>query len=241
MTSPLLTIQGAAIGYPGKMVLQHVTFTLLPGQSFAVLGPNGSGKTAFLKTVAGILSPLAGRISFNQNEKRMADRVGYVPQRGTVSGLLPLTVREIVEMGTYGSLKPWQGLGKKEHELVDWAMTEVNIGELECKPYSELSGGQQQRVLIARALAVDPTLLVLDEPLASLDQKTVRTTVALLAKLQAEPGLALLWADHLIPDLLEVVREVMLIEDMTLICKTVEDLLQQEKTVVDKLLQKGMS
>jgi len=116
-------------------------------------------------------------------------RVGYVPQRATGSGLLPLTIKEVVEMGTYGALKPWQRLGKKELDQLSWAMEQVGITELQNKRYSDLSGGQQQRVLIARALAMNPSVLVLDEPLASLDRKSARSTILLLNTLRTKDNM----------------------------------------------------
>ena len=232
MSFPLLALDSVTIGYPGNPVLRDVTLEIFPGQALAVLGPNGSGKTAFLKTIAGVLQPLAGTVRFGPTVEGKAMRVGYVPQRATVSGLLPLTVREVAEMGTYGSLRPWQRLGREERERVKWAMAVVGIDDLKRKSYSELSGGQQQRVLIARALATDPAVLVMDEPLASLDRETVQAMVSLLVKLRSEPGLTMLWADHFVPALHEVVREVMLIEDTKLIHSKIEVVLERDQQSV---------
>ena len=170
MSSPILSLHQATIGYPRHPVLRHVTLELMPGESVAIFGPNGSGKTAFLKTMAGILPPLAGQLRIHATSDLEPVRVGYVPQRATVSGLLPLTVGEVVEMGTYGNIKPWQRIGEDQRNWINWAMTQVDVTKLGKKAYSALSGGQQQRVLIARALAMNPSMLVLDEPLASLDQ-----------------------------------------------------------------------
>jgi len=221
MTGPLLTLQDVTIGYPGHPVLLNISFTLFPGESAAVLGPNGAGKTAFLKTIAGILSPVSGIVQFHHDLNGWR-RIGYVPQRATVSGLLPLTVREVVEMGTYGHLKPWQRVGRKEHHQVNWAIEQVGMKEYARHVYSALSGGQQQRVLIARALAADPAILILDEPLASLDRETVEMIVALLSTLQSETSLSLLWADHFVPDLLKVVQEVVVLGNKKLVRSRVD-------------------
>lgn len=229
---PLLTFRDATIGYPGHPVLRDVTLDVFPGQSVAVFGPNGSGKTAFLKTVAGILRPLAGEVRLQADSAGGGTRVGYVPQRGTLSGLLPLTVQEVVEMGTYGGMKPWHRLGKRERERIGWAMDQVDMGGLAQKAYASLSGGQQQRAVIARALAANPAVLVMDEPLASLDRDSVRSMVRVLTKLRSEGGLTLLWADHFVPALHEVVREVMLIEDARLIRGRIEVLLDRERRLL---------
>lgn len=232
MASPLLSFRDATIGYPRHPVLRDITLEVVAGQSVAVVGPNGSGKTAFLKTVAGILPPLAGEIRLHYSPGGQEARVGYVPQRATVSSLLPLTVYEVVEMGTYGSVKPWQKLDAKGRARIAWALDQVDVTPLADKAYADLSGGQQQRVLIARALATSPAILVMDEPLASLDRESVRSMVGLLAKLRSEDGLTMLWADHFVPALREVVREVLLIEEARLIWSRIDVLLDRERKLL---------
>ncbi len=222
MPTPLISLENVTIGYQGLPILEKVSLEIFPGDSYAVLGPNGSGKTAFLKTIAGILSPIEGRLYRQTSEENNSLRVGYVPQRAALNGLLPLTVGEVIQMGTYGNIKPWQRLGRVERDKIDWAVQEVEIGDLERKRYSELSGGQQQRTLIARALASDPAVLVLDEPLASLDKKTVQTMLRLLVKLKSDTGITLLWADHFIPELLQVVQDVIEIGYRTVQTQPVE-------------------
>lgn len=232
MAAPILTFRDATVGYRGHPVLRGVTLDVFPGQSVAVVGPNGSGKTAFLKTVAGILQPLSGELRLQPPAGGQAVRVGYVPQRATVSSLLPLTVYEVVEMGTYESVKPWQRLGARARQRIAWALQQVDVTGLAGKAYADLSGGQQQRVLIARALATNPAILVMDEPLASLDRDSVRAMVVLLAKLRSEDGLTILWADHFVPALHEVVREVMVIEDARLIWSRIDALLDRERKLL---------
>ena len=121
MSSPCISLKNVTVGYPRVPVLERVTLDIFPGDSYAVLGPNGSGKTAFLKTVAGIIPPLTGELQRRAPEKSNGFRVGYVPQRGALSGLLPLTVGEVIQMGTYGNLRPWEKLRSVDHERIQWA------------------------------------------------------------------------------------------------------------------------
>ncbi len=228
MPPPLISLDNVTIGYPSVPILEQVSLEICSGDSYAVLGPNGSGKTALLKTLAGILSPIDGRLHRQLSEGNNTVRVGYVPQRASLNGLLPLTVEEVIQMGTYGNVKPWQRLGKGERERIDWAKQEVEIEDLEQKRYAELSGGQQQRTLIARALASAPAVLVLDEPLASLDKKTVQMMLQLLVKLKTDTGMTLLWADHFIPELLQVVQDVIEIEYRTVQTQTVEQYIRRD-------------
>ncbi|WP_447971747.1 metal ABC transporter ATP-binding protein [Nitrospira sp. M1] len=217
--SELLSLDHVSIGYAEKVVLRDVSLKVYPGASMALLGSNGSGKTTFLKTLAGIIPILNGQLTLNRTSNGQAVRVGYIPQRAMLNGLFQLKAKEVVEMGTYGTLRPWQGLGSDERDRVEWSMREVEMTHCRNEPYALLSGGQQQRLLIARALASNPDILLLDEPLASLDQQSIQSMLALFTKLQADVNLALIWADHALPTLDGVLRDALTIEQQTLTCQ----------------------
>ena len=222
MNAPYLSLQTATIGYPQSPILEQLQLDISPGEAIAIVGPNGSGKTALLKTLAGILTPLEGAVQRSvQHDGDL--RIGYVPQRATVSGLLPLTVDEVIRMGTFGMLQPWQAINRRQLDQVQWAIQELNLVGLEQKWYAELSGGQQQRVLLARALASHPQVLVLDEPLASLDTRTFSIVLRVLETLAAAPTVALVWADHFVPEMLQVVHQVCMIQNKRLIRLSVQE------------------
>ncbi len=197
-------------------MLHDISLTINSGASMALVGENGSGKTTLLKTLAGILPLLRGSFQLARKPNGSQAKVGYIPQRALLNGLFSLKAREVVEMGTYGSLRPWQMLGSEARDRVSWSMNEMDALSFQYEPYALLSGGQQQRVLIARALASDPDILLLDEPLASLDQQSIQTMLALFTKIQMNANLAIIWADHALPTLGGVLQEVLSIEGHSL-------------------------
>lgn len=232
--STLLTLQHASIGYPERIVLRDVALEIAPGASLALLGSNGSGKTTFLKTVAGIVPLLQGQLILSRTSNGQTVKVGYIPQRAMLNGLFQLKAKEVIEMGTYGALWPWQGLGQAERARVNWSLKEVEMFHCRNEPYALLSGGQQQRILIARALASNPDILLLDEPLASLDQQSIQSMLTLFAKLQADVNLALIWADHALPTLGGVLGEALVIEQETLIRKPFTALAPHTRTAIGR-------
>jgi zinc transport system ATP-binding protein len=170
---PVVAVRNLFVAYEDKLALEDVSLDINSGEFWGILGPNGSGKTTLLRTMVGLLSPLAGTVTlFGQpsthlNEARQ--RIGYVPQNSVIDPQFPIRVREVVLLGRCGII----GLGKRpkkiDHEAVDHALELVDLQDLSQRQIGQLSGGQRQRVLIARALALMPELLLLDEPTAALD------------------------------------------------------------------------
>jgi zinc transport system ATP-binding protein len=167
---PALTCTGLDFSYDGRPVLSGVDISIPAGDFVSVVGPNGSGKTTLLKLALGLLKPDRGEVAvFGQPPARARGRIGYVPQHPRLDPLFPVSARDVVLMGRLGRtamLGPWHA---RDKDLAMDAMDEVGIADQATQHFASLSGGQKQRVLIARALASDPDLLLLDEPTAGLD------------------------------------------------------------------------
>jgi ABC-type Mn2+/Zn2+ transport system ATPase subunit len=188
---PGITVERATLGYPGRVVLRDVSLALGEPEFVAVLGANGSGKTTLLRSLLGFVPPLSGRI-----ERAPGLRVGYVPQRETLDDLYPLSAKDVALMGTYGDVAFWRRLGRAERARARAALDACGAREFARTRYAELSGGQRQRVLIARALATEPHVLLLDEPTAGVDQVTERAVLAVLQRLRHERSLAIWMVTH---------------------------------------------
>jgi zinc transport system ATP-binding protein len=170
--SPVLELRDAAVGYDGIPVLSDATFAVRRGEVVAVLGANGSGKSTLVRGVLGLAQHLAGDIeAFGVPVERLRQRwrLGYVPQRHTLALGVPATVVEVVSAGRLAQTPPWRRTRPADRARVQDAVDVVGLTGRERDPVATLSGGQQRRVLIARALAGDAELLLLDEPTAGVD------------------------------------------------------------------------
>jgi iron complex transport system ATP-binding protein len=195
----MLSVESLAFGFPGRSVGRDVSFTLGAGEVMCVLGPNGGGKTTLFRTVLGLLEPHAGSIrvedaaltSFTRSE--IARRIGYVPQGH--AAYFAYTVREFVLMGRTAHLGVFSSPSKHDWGVAERVLESLGIGHLAAKPVTEISGGERQLALVARALAQEPTLLVLDEPTASLDFGNQVRVLERIAQL-ARSGIAILFSSH---------------------------------------------
>ena len=184
----LIEAEGLAAGYGGAPAIVGVGFELLPGQTLALLGPNGGGKTTLLRAVLGELRPLAGTL-------RVAVACGTVPQTDRSRLDYPVSALDVAAMGALSRLPWWRRPGRREREAAAAALARVGLGELAEETFGRLSGGQRQRVLIARALVQEARILLLDEPFSGLDRTSAERLEALIAELAGE-GRGLLIATH---------------------------------------------
>jgi zinc transport system ATP-binding protein len=184
---PIVEFRNVSIGYEGRAAVHGVSLAVRPGEVVAIVGPNGSGKSTLVRGMLGLADVLHGRVLlFGQDGATFADhgRVGYVPQRHTVAGAIPSTVSEVVASGRLPRKRIWERMTRADRLAVRAAIDEVGLGAQRKSPVGILSGGQQRRVLIARALASEPDVLVMDEPTAGVDvenQQALATTLARLA------------------------------------------------------------
>jgi ABC-type Mn2+/Zn2+ transport system ATPase subunit len=187
---PLIRCERLAVGFPGRVLLPPFDLTIHPREVVLVVGHNGSGKTTFVKTLLGLLRPLLGTA-----ERRDDLRCTYVPQAASIDALVPLQVNELVRWGElrgWGFLRPWSRLAAPAAPA---GAAAPSIEELRRRRFGELSGGQRQRVLLARLVAGDSELAVLDEPTASMDGPTSEATFAALREL-AERGTTSIIVSH---------------------------------------------
>ena len=165
-----LTIRDLTVSYQAEPVLFDIDLDLPTGQLCAIVGPNGAGKSTLIRTILGLQKPSAGTISvLNTPNPEGIKKLGYVPQRSSVDWDFPTDVAEVVLMGTYRSLGWFKRPGKAERDRAQAALEAVRMQDFANRQISELSGGQQQRVFLARALAQDAPVTLMDEPFAGID------------------------------------------------------------------------
>jgi manganese transport system ATP-binding protein len=167
-------VQGIVVRYDRVLALDGVSLSVQRGTALGIVGPNGSGKSTLLKTVAGLIRPDAGtvRVFGTEPAALKPGSIGYVPQIEEVDFTFPVSVRDVVAMGRYPRLGPFAPFRAADRQAVDAAIAALDLGPYAGRRISELSGGQQQRVFVARALAQEPELLLLDEPTTGVDAAT---------------------------------------------------------------------
>jgi len=191
----LIPAQALAVGYGRKSILPPVTFEVGEGEVWGIIGPNGSGKSTLLKSLLGLLRPVAGRLALGEGVK-----LGYVPQRTGLDLAVPARVVDVVRGGVDRGWSFLNPLYQKQHQPeVERAMKDTHVTALAHQQFSTLSEGQKQRVMIARALAGDPSLLVLDEPTSAMDAGAERVMFELLGELRSTRDLAILLVSHHLP------------------------------------------
>jgi manganese/iron transport system ATP-binding protein len=183
---PILDVSHLTFRYNGRDALENITFHLHEGERVAIVGPNGAGKSTLIKVVAGVLQPTSGEVKIYGSVPNKHVCIGYIPQRSQVDWNFPVTVSDVVMMGRSAKLGPFNWPHKRDWEFVNHALETVEITNLASRQISQLSGGQQQRMFIARALAQEAELMLMDEPLTGLDTPSQEGILNLLDRLKQE-------------------------------------------------------
>ncbi|MCE5272394.1 metal ABC transporter ATP-binding protein [bacterium] len=195
MDNPVIELRGVEFSYNGAPVLSGVDFDIRPRDFACVVGPNGGGKTTLVRLILGLLRPGRGTVKvFGGPPDSASHRLGYLPQGPRFDPRFPVSVLDVVRLGTLARGAIPRAGGRRERESAEAALREVSLWERRLSPFSELSGGQRQRALIARALACEPELLLLDEPTAGLDLKAEHEIYDLLRRLNER--LTILMVSH---------------------------------------------
>ncbi len=191
-----LQVSGLSVSYHEVLALEDISFDSECGRSIALIGPNGAGKSTLLKALAHLIRPARGQILWKGHRvAKSSNEIAYLPQRGDVDWNFPITVRGLVEMGRYPNLGWWKPYSKHDGEIVERALAAMELLHLQKRQISALSGGQQQRTFIARALAQEAHVLLLDEPFTGLDQPSQETLQRLFRDLTQE-GRLLIASHH---------------------------------------------
>ncbi|MGH2448765.1 MAG: metal ABC transporter ATP-binding protein [Chloroflexota bacterium] len=227
--TPVLSVRDVTIRLSGRDVLCGVNFTMRPGEFVGVLGPNGAGKTTLLRAILGLLQPSQGSISiFGHPSQRGNPEIGYVPQHQTLDTDLPMRARDFVRLGLDGD--QW-GVGFSragQKTKVNEALESVGAASYADAPVGRLSGGQQQRLLLAQAIVGNPSMLLLDEPLANLDIRSRWEVVDLVTCLSRDRNIAVLFVAHDVNPLLDAVDDVIYLAHGHAVCGPVDQVIRSD-------------
>jgi len=227
---PILDVLKISARYNGRFALEDVTFHLHVGERVAVVGPNGAGKSTLFKVVAGVLQPVSGEVKIYGSTPRGHVCIAYIPQRSQVDWNFPVSVADVVMMGRIAKLGPLNWPKKRDWDFVNRALETVALTDLSKRQIGELSGGQQQRMFIARALAQEAELMLMDEPLSGLDTPSQEGILALLDELKGQ-DVTVMVATHDLEQAAQYFDRIMLLNRRLIGLGTADDVLQTEKLV----------
>jgi len=222
--TPVVELDHAGIRIGARTVLEDASFAIEPGEFIGVLGPNGAGKTTLMRTILGLLAPSAGTVRvFGRAPERGDPAIGYLPQLRTV--LPDLRVRGLDFIGSSLNGHRWgfPSLREADRKAIDATLASVGARDLAERPLSEMSGGERQRLLLAQALIGDPNLLLLDEPLISLDARHQEVAIEVVRKVCRERGITVLFSAHELNQLLGTLDRVLYLGNGRAVLGTVEE------------------
>ncbi len=189
--SGLIKLENVSIGFNNVPIIGGINLSVSSGDSWGIIGPNGGGKTTLLKTLIGFIKPVKGTCS-----ALSSIRFGYVPQKEEFDSIFPLSVREFIAMGRYSRVPFGKMITRQDWKKIDEAIDRTGVSHLKKNIFSSLSGGESRRVLIARAIAGEPDVLVLDEPTASTDGKGQHQIMDLIEDIKKKSNLTVIMVNH---------------------------------------------
>jgi ABC-type Mn2+/Zn2+ transport system ATPase subunit len=224
-----LQVEGLAVRYREVEALRDVSFSTSCGACVALIGPNGAGKSTLLKAIAGLLPVAAGRILWRGSKvARWSREIAYLPQRENVDWQFPITVRGVVRMGRFPQAGWWRPFAKSDEAAICRAIDMMGLKQLEHRQISQLSGGQQQRVFLARALAQEAHVLLLDEPFTGLDRPSKAALAETLKQITHE-GRLVIASHHDMDTVRDIYDEVLLLRRRAVAFGPVAEVFTEDK------------
>jgi manganese/iron transport system ATP-binding protein len=224
--APSLELERVSVSYDGIPALEDISFSVQRSDQVAVVGPNGAGKSTLFNVIAGIVQPQRGEVRVYGSGPQSHICVGYVPQRNRIDWRFPVSVNDAVMMGRIGKMGLLRWPSRSDRRIVAEALERVQMQAYAKRQIGELSGGQQQRVFLARALAQESEILLLDEPLSGLDMPSQETFLNILSDLQAG-GITLLIATHDLNQAAQIFPRILLLNHRLVAYGTPDDVLTE--------------
>jgi len=229
---PIFDVKNLNFSVRGQKILSHISLEIFNGEYVAIIGPNGGGKTTLIRLLLGLDTPTDGKIKlYGKKIKNFKEwhKIGYVPQRASlVDANFPATVEDIVNMGRVSKRSFFKAMSKEDKTAVQDAMIKMDVLDLKDKMVGTLSGGQRQRVMIARALASSPEILILDEPNTGVDMVSQKNFYALLAKLNRDENITIVFITHDIGVIADDIGRLFTINQKATICNNPKETLSCE-------------
>jgi len=222
----VVELDHATIGIGGRIVLADASFAIQAGEFIGVLGPNGAGKTTLMRAILGLLPPSVGAVRVFGSSPQRGDRtIGYLPQVRTVLPDLRVRGLDFIGSSLHGERWGLPSLSRHDRHMIEETLEAVGARDLAARPLSEMSGGERQRLLLAQALMGSPKLLLLDEPLISLDQRHQEVVIDVVRKVSRERGITVLFSAHELNQLLGTLDRVLYLGNRQAVLGTVDQVI----------------
>ncbi|MBW1679417.1 MAG: ABC transporter ATP-binding protein [Deltaproteobacteria bacterium] len=213
----IIEIENVTVSYRENVALKNVSLNVQEGTFLGVIGPNGAGKTTLLTAINGLGTIVSGSVKvfgldLKKNEHRIRKETGYVPQSSNIDPRLPLSVRDVVKIGRFGKIGLFRNLGPYDYQIIETAIKLVGISELQNRPIGHLSSGEQQKVAIARALAQEPKIMLLDEPTSNLDPGAQQELIELINKIYRNTKMTVIFVTHILRHIPDSCKEVIFLK-----------------------------